>query len=198
MAKYGFIGTGNMAQAMIKGLLARQVAPADIAVSSPHTAATLAQEWGVQALSAQQLIQASDVVVLAFLPNQLAAVVNTLDFGDKLVVSVLAGITVDQLVAATGTTQVVRTLPNINVAINQGITAYTKASLTAANDTAFQAFSDQLGQAVAVPEAEFAAFSAVAGSGPAYVFNFIDALAKAGVEKAFAAAQAAGFELIDH
>jgi len=43
MAKYGFIGTGNMAQAMIKGLLARQVAPADIAVSSPHTAAKLAK-----------------------------------------------------------------------------------------------------------------------------------------------------------
>lgn len=187
MAKYGFIGTGNMAQAMIKGLLARQVAPADIAVSSPHTAAKLAQEWGVKALPAQQLIQASDVVVLAFLPNQLAAVVNTLDFGDKLVVSVLAGITVDQLVAATGTTQVVRTLPNINVAINQGITAYAKASLTAANDTAFQAFSDQLGQVVAVPEAEFAAFSAVAGSGPAYVFKFIDALAKAGVENGLSA-----------
>jgi len=83
MAKYGFIGTGNMAQAMIKGLLARQVAPADIAVSSPHTAAKLAQEWGVQSLPAQQLIQASDVVVLAFLPNQLAAVVNTLDLGAK-------------------------------------------------------------------------------------------------------------------
>lgn len=187
MAKYGFIGTGNMAQAMIKGLLARGVAPADIAVASPHTAVKLAQEWGVKALSAQQLIHVCDVIVLAFLPNQLAAVSETLVFGDKLVVSVLAGVTVDQLAAATGTNQVVRTLPNVNVAINQGVTAYATTALTTEHATIFKDCLVQLGTALAVPEDQFAAFSAVAGSGPAYVFKFIDALAKAGVANGLAA-----------
>ncbi|MFT9389518.1 MULTISPECIES: pyrroline-5-carboxylate reductase [Leuconostoc] len=186
MAKYGFIGTGNMAQAMIKGLLAQGVVPSDIAVASPTTAAKLAQAWGVQALSAQQVIQASDLTVLAFLPNQLADVTANLVFEDQLVVSVLAGVSVDQLVTATGSHQVVRTLPNVNVAINQGVTAFATTTLTVANQAIFHDFSTQLGTAIAVPEAQFAAFSAIAGSGPAYVFKFIDALAKAGVANGLA------------
>jgi len=181
MIKYGFIGTGNMAQAMIKGLLGKGVSANNIAVSSPRSAAKLTEKWGVISLSAQKLIDESSLIVLAFLPNQLENVTAKLDFQDKLVVSVLAGITLEQLISATHTTQIVRTLPNVNVAINQGVTAFSKTELTTTNSTTFKIFSDYLGSSVALAESQFAIFSAVAGSGPAYVFKYIDALAQAGI-----------------
>ena len=181
MIKYGFIGTGNMAQAMIKGLLGKGVSANNIAVSSPRSAAKLTEKWGVISLSAQKLIDESSLIVLAFLPNQLENVTAKLDFQDKLVVSVLAGITLEQLISATHTTQIVRTLPNVNVAINQGVTAFSKTELTTTNSTTFKIFSDYLGSSVVLAESQFAIFSAVAGSGPAYVFKYIDALAQAGI-----------------
>ncbi|MEX0381358.1 pyrroline-5-carboxylate reductase [Leuconostoc sp. MS02] len=181
MIKYGFIGTGNMAQAIIKGLRHKGVLAKEIAVYSPRSAAKLTEKWGVISLPAQTLIDESDLVVLAFLPNQLENVTTNLNFQDKLVVSVLAGITVEQLIAATHTTQIVRTLPNVNVAINQGVTAFSKTDLTTPNSNAFKAFSDYLGSSVNLAESQFAVFSAIAGSGPAYVFKYIDALAQAGV-----------------
>jgi len=181
MIKYGFIGTGNMAQAMIKGLLAKGVSAKSIAVYSPRSAAKLTEKWGVISLSAQRLIDDSDLIVLAFLPNQLENVTANLDFQNKLVVSVLAGITLEQLIAATHTTQIVRTLPNVNVAINQGVTAFSNTALTATNNTIFKVFSDYLGSNFNLAETQFAIFSAVAGSGPAYVFKYIDALAQAGI-----------------
>lgn len=136
---------------------------------------------GVISLSAQKLIDESSLIVLAFLPNQLENVTAKLDFQDKLVVSVLAGITLEQLISATHTTQIVRTLPNVNVAINQGVTAFSKTELTTTNNTTFKTFSDYLGSSVDLAESQFAIFSAVAGSGPAYVFKYIDALAQAGI-----------------
>ncbi|CAM3101991.1 pyrroline-5-carboxylate reductase [Leuconostoc rapi] len=181
MIKYGFIGTGNMAQAIITGLLNKHVPANNIGVTSPRSAAKLAEKLGVVALSTQALIDESDMIILAFLPNQLENVTAQLDFKDKLVVSVLAGVTVAQLTATTGTTQVVRTLPNVNVAINLGVTAFSQTQLTSENSQAFQTFSTYLGEGVALDESQFSVFSAIAGSGPAYVFKFIDALAKAGV-----------------
>lgn len=181
MIKYGFIGTGNMAQAIIKGLRHKGVLAKEIAVYSPRSAAKLTEKWGVISLPAQTLIDESDLVVLAFLPNQLENVTTKLNFQDKLVVSVLAGITVEQLIAATHTTQIVRTLPNVNVAINQGVTAFSQTDLTTPNSNAFKVFSDYLGSSVNLAESQFAVFSAIAGSGPAYVFKYIDALAQAGV-----------------
>jgi len=182
MIKYGFIGTGNMAQAIITGLLNKNVPASDIGVTSPRSADKLAERFGIVALPAQNLIDDSDIIILAFLPNQLENVTAQLDFKNKLVVSVLAGVTVAQLTSATHTTQVVRTLPNVNVAINLGVTAFSQTQLTAENNHVFQTFSSYLGEHVAVDESQFAVFSAIAGSGPAYVFKFIDALAQAGVE----------------
>lgn len=181
MIKYGFIGTGNMAQAIITGLLNQHVPASHIGITSPHSAARLAEKLGVVALSPQALIDKSTMIILACLPNQLANVTSQLDFKDKLVVSVLAGVSVAKLVSATRTTQVVRTLPNINVAVNLGVTAFYQTRLTAENNRAFQTFSTYLGESVQLDESQFSVFSAIAGSGPAYVFKFIEALVKSGV-----------------
>ncbi|MFT8841655.1 pyrroline-5-carboxylate reductase [Leuconostoc citreum] len=182
MSTYGFIGTGNMAQAMMKGLLRQGVPAKDIHITSPRSAEKLAAELGVVAMSPESLVAASDLVVLAFLPNQLEKIVQPLNLQDKLVVSVLAGVTLETLSAATKSTQIVRTLPNVNVAINQGVIAYASTVLSATHEKVFQQFVDSLGHHFDVSESQFATFSAVAGSGPAYVFKFIAALAQAGTQ----------------
>ena len=69
MSTYGFIGTGNMAQAMMKGLLRQGVPAKDIHITSPRSAEKLAAALGVVAMSPESLVAASDLVVLAFLPN---------------------------------------------------------------------------------------------------------------------------------
>ncbi|KAI3473665.1 hypothetical protein Pfo_031506 [Paulownia fortunei] len=150
---YGFIGAGNMATAMMKGLLHANVDPADIYVSSPHRAKTLAEELHINAADSQTVIDHSDIVVLAFLPNQLTEIGAMLNFTNKIVVSVLAQITIADL--------------------NQAIQMRSMFALCQT--------STQLSASVTLAEEQFAIFSAIAGSGPAYVFKFIDALTKAGV-----------------
>lgn len=181
MTKYGFIGTGNMAKAMIQGLLKSGVQATDILVSSPRSASKLADTWGVLALSPQALIDESNVVVLAFLPNQLTRITNELHFDQQLIISVLAGISLSELQEATHSTEIVRTLPNVNVAINQGLIAFASGQLMAPNAQLFGQFTEKLGESTDLSEDQFAIFSAIAGSGPAFVFKYIKALSQAGI-----------------
>lgn len=182
MTKYGFLGTGNMAKAMINGLLQQNILPKDILVSSPNSAARLSDELGVIALPAQELINQSDMVILAFLPNQLKNITSQLNFKNRVVTSVLAGVTLHELSQAINTTQIVRALPNVNVSLNQGVTALTKTELISSNQLVVDRFWSLLGKQYYIAEDQFAVFSAVAGSAPAYVFKFIDALAKSGAD----------------
>lgn len=181
MTKYGFIGTGNMAKAMIQGLLKSGVQATDILVSSPRSASKLADTWGVLASSPQALIDESNVVVLAFLPNQLTRITNELHFDQQLIISVLAGISLSELQEATQSTEIVRTLPNVNVAINQGLIAFASGQLMAPNAQLFGQFTEKLGESTDLSEDQFAIFSAIAGSGPAFVFKYIKALSQAGI-----------------
>lgn len=189
---YGFIGAGNMATAMMKGLLHANVDPADIYVSSPHRAKSLAEELHINAADSQTVIDHSDIVVLAFLPNQLTEIGATLNFTNKIVVSVLAQITIADLNQAIPNAFNVRALPNINSAIGQGNTALAFAdNIDAAQNKSVIHFWKLLGNSVTLEEEQFAIFSAIAGSGPAYVFKFIDALTKAGVANGLEETQAA-------
>lgn len=181
MTKYGFIGTGNMAKAMIQGLLKSGVQATDILVSSPRSASKLADTWGVLALSPQALIDESNVVVLAFLPNQLTRITNELHFDQQLIISVLAGISLSELQEAMHSTEIVRTLPNVNVAINQGLIAFASGQLMAPNAQLFGQFTEKLGESTDLSEDQFTIFSAIAGSGPAFVFKYIKALSQAGI-----------------
>lgn len=182
--KYGFIGAGNMAQAMIKGLIKNGVATHDIIVSSPSSAAKLSNDLDIVAADLTTTIQQSDLVVLAFLPKQLATILadHVAHFKDKLTISVLAGVTLTQLHQVLPDAQLVRSLPNVNSTINQGCTAIAFShNVTVDNQQKTTQFYTKLGTVNVLPEEQFLTFSAIAGSGPAYVFNFIDALIAAGM-----------------
>jgi pyrroline-5-carboxylate reductase len=188
-SRLSFLGSGNLASAIIRGLIARQVcAPADIAATSKHGASAqkLAAETGItHEPDLAKLLAPADTVVVAFKPQSLATAdprLAELTRG-KLVISVLAGKKLATLARTfPHARNVVRTMPNTPAAIGAAFTAYCSlAPLADADRTEVTRLLAALGQCVALDESHFDAITAVAGSGPAFLFEFVAGLRDAAV-----------------
>ncbi|MDB6165187.1 MAG: proC [Lacunisphaera sp.] len=189
MAKLVFIGTGNLASAMVRGLLAKKVyAPGDLACTSKHgvTAQKLAADTGITfEPDLDKLLAGADTVVVAFKPQSLAGAdprFAELTAG-KLVLSVLAGKTLDRLARSFPQARnLVRTLPNTPAAIGAGITPWCARSPLAPADRAIvDRLLGALGQLVELEEQHMDAVTALSGSGPAFLFEFVAAMRDGGV-----------------
>lgn len=184
MPKIAFLGSGNMAGAIVDGLLAKQSAtPADLTClgGNDDTAANLRARTGIAvAGSLEELLHGADTLLLAFKPQHLASADPRLAelTAGKLVVSILAGKRIASLVRVFPQARnVVRTMPNTPGQIGAGITAWcANAPLTASDAATVKMLLDALGQSIEVPEADLDAVTGVSGSGPAYVFEFAAAL----------------------
>jgi pyrroline-5-carboxylate reductase len=189
MSKIAFIGAGNMAAAIVDGLVARNTdARSTIAClgGSGKSAAALAARTGIiLASSLEELLQGADLVVVAFKPQHLAAADPRLAelTAEKLVVSVLAG----KRLATLGRTfprarNIVRTMPNTPAAIGAGITPYCSLQpLTAGDRAEVESLLSACGQHLEISEEHMNAATALSGSGPAFVFEFAAALRDAGI-----------------
>lgn len=189
MAEFAFIGAGNMASAMVQGLLAPgRLAPRDLACFSASgvSAAALAARTGITAAdSLEALLAEAAVVIVAFKPQHLATADPRLAAWTegRLVVSVLAAKTLAQLARAFPRARnLVRTMPNTPAAIGAGITGWCAQRPLIPEDRArLDTLLGAIGQAVEIEEAHIDALMAVSGCGPAYVFEFAAALREAGV-----------------
>lgn len=187
--KIGFIGAGEMGRAIIKGLIAADfTASKDIVIHSAHQTSyepfAEAYHLSTGATNAE-VVQESDVVVLAVIPNQAEHVLTEVQaqLQDKPLISIIGGMSIERLEAAAGNRPILRALPNINVAGNVGMTALAaNDALTGETLKHLVAIFEVLGDVSWQSEDQFAIFSAIAGSGPAYVDFFIDALSRAGVK----------------
>ncbi len=188
--KYAFIGSGVMAEAMILALLRQKMAdPRQILASGPRTerGEELQQRYGIIPFTdnTQAAIQA-DVVVLTIKPQRLERVLKGLQGKikpDALVLSIVAGATIDGIVASLDHASVVRAMPNTPAQIGEGITVWTSAPGVTADQTelARQVLA-ALGEEVFVEEEAYLDMAtAVSGTGPAYVFLFMEAMIDAGV-----------------
>jgi pyrroline-5-carboxylate reductase len=187
MPKIAFLGAGNMAAAMVDGLLATKSTATDLAcyTASGKSAAALAARTGiVHAKSFEELLAGADTLVVAFKPQHLASADPRLVelTSGKLVVSVLAGKKLATLARTfPHASAVVRTMPNTPGSIGAGMTGWCVASaLTSADRIVVEELLGALGRAVEVPESQMDALTAVSGSGPAYLFEFAAALRDAG------------------
>lgn len=188
----GFIGVGGMAQAIIKGLLeVGHYAPTDIVIHSAHRSnyETVAQTMGVVAAASNtEVAKKSDVLFLAVTPNVASDVLKEirdgLQPGQTTLISIVAGLSLSRLEELAGyDLSILRTLPNLNVAIGSGMTAvHANDNLTGDKKAVAVKLFDDIGSTVVLPESDFATFSALAGSSPAYVYFFIDSLSRAGVK----------------
>ncbi len=201
--KVGFIGSGNMAGAIVRGIVADGTIPADdVVVTSAHghSAQALARETGVDVLATnEELVEqvgAGGVVVVAVKPHMVAGVLTPLrdllaEYG-SLVVSLAAGLPLARLEELLAPGQaVVRVMPNVNAQIGAGMAAVCgNAETTDGQTDAVVGLFETVGSAIVLPERDFPAFSAIAGAAPAFVFTFVDALARGGLRNGLPKAQA--------
>ncbi len=189
MAKIAFLGAGNMAAAMVEGLLAKgRFSPADIIClsGSGRTAAALAQKTGVTlAPSLEGLLAGAETLVVAFKPQHLAtadARLAPLTAG-QLVISVLAGKRLARLAQIFPQARnLVRAMPNTPGQIGAGMTGWCSlAPLSPADHATVEMLLGSLGQHLEIPEVQMDALTALSGCGPAYFFEFAAALRDAGV-----------------
>lgn len=192
-----FIGGGNMASAIIGGLLRQGLQPTQITVVEPfsETAAKLMQDYGITALpSAGSTLALADLVVWAVKPQVFleAAIPVTPHTQGALHLSVAAGIRTDSICRWTHSERVVRCMPNTPALIGQGITGlFACPSVTSQDKSLVEQVIGTTGQHLWVQqESQLDAVTALSGSGPAYVFYFLEAMTQAGVGMGLSAEQA--------
>ena len=198
MTTYGFIGAGNMAGAIVRGAIAAGTDPASIWLTSAHdSAARLAEKTGARhEPDAEALAAACDVVVLAVKPRVIPAVAarifDAVAAARPLIVSIAAGIDLARLESLLPEgARVVRAMPNMAAGVGQSMTALAAGAAAGESDlAAARALMDAVGRTMVIAEEDFPTFVGLAGSSPAFVFTFIDALARAGVLGGIPKAQA--------
>jgi pyrroline-5-carboxylate reductase len=195
--KICFIGGGNMAQALIGGLANKLTAAENIHVVdvNPDALAALSSQFGVQTSSAPgSEVTAADVLVLAVKPQQMREVASSLapQMRGQLVLSIAAGIRAADLSRwLNGHQAIVRTMPNTPALIGKGVTGMTSSScVTPEQRETADAILRAVGQTVWLDdESQLDAVTAISGSGPAYVFYFLEAMQQAAVELGLTAEQ---------
>lgn len=200
--KIGFIGCGNMARAIISGLVnSGLIAPANILVwdRKAETNQQMAQQYGISAAeSAEALAREADILFGAVKPDVILKVLSDLAGvmkKDALVVSIAAGVTLDSLAGVLGhDRKIVRVMPNTPALVNEGMTSVTPNVLVEPQEVDdIVAIFESFGKAAVVNEYLIHAVVGVSGSAPAYVFMFIEAMADAAVLGGMPRAQAYQF-----
>lgn len=185
-----FIGAGQMGAAMIRAIVrARVVEAAQITVSDPHRdkLAALVNDLGVSAMESNvKAVANADVVILAVKPQVIAAVLDELRgklSRDCTVVSIAAGLTTEAVGNALGANvRVVRAMPNTPCLVQAGAVALSLGRhSTLKDEKRVRSLFTSLGEVVTVPENLMDAVTGLSGSGPAFIYLMIEALADAGV-----------------
>ncbi|NCN23383.1 MAG: pyrroline-5-carboxylate reductase, partial [Gallionella sp.] len=187
-----FIGGGNMATALIGGLLGQGFAASQISVVeiNAENRARLQGEFAVRAVeSLAEGVAGSQVILFAVKPQQLREVAQQLAplLGRQLLISIAAGIRAVDLARWSGSQSVVRCMPNTPALIQSGMTGlYALPAVSGAQREQAQAILAAVGETLWLQdEAMLDAVTAISGSGPAYVFYMIEALQQAAVELGF-------------
>ena len=187
----GFLGCGRMAAALAGGIIARGFAPADRVIGAARTAETRAafrEATGAATSDASggpaEFAARCDVLVLAVKPHQIEAALGAIKpSAERLAISVAAGVPLAKLERWGGDgCRAVRVMPNTPSLVGAGAAGFTRGTRATDDDAAFvRAMLETVGVAVEVGEEKLDAVTAVSGSGPAYGFLFLEALADAGV-----------------
>jgi pyrroline-5-carboxylate reductase len=194
MTTIAFIGGGNMAGAIVGGLIKSGRSPESIVVVDPGAAQRekLQADFGVRTLPvADAALAAATTVVWAVKPQLFKEAAGPCApfVANALQLSVMAGIRSDAIVQATGAERVVRTMPNTPALVGQGMTGlFARAAVSAADRAGVEAVLAPTGALLWVArEDDLDAVTALSGSGPAYVFYFVEAMVEAAVQMGLSA-----------
>ena len=192
--RVAFVGPGVMAEAMIAGLIREGLIASDAVVASGPSesrGAELEKRHGIRySTDNVTAVEGADVVVLAVKPQQLDHVLVQLSGAiepSALVLSIVAGATIDKIAAGLNHAKVVRSMPNTPAQIGEGITVWTAAPAVSDDQKEHtRKILGAFGDEVFVDEERFLDMAtALSGTGPAYVFLFMEAMVDAGVHLGF-------------
>lgn len=189
--RVGFLGAGNMGEAMIKGLLQAGLVPAGAIAASdarPERLDQIARQYGVRGVGDNvTLVGESDVIILAVKPQIIGSVLKEISPAvddRKLIISLAAGVATGTLRAhLPRVRRLIRVMPNTPALVLEGVTAIAKADGLDPGDleTARELFG-AVGRVVVLEEDALDAVTGLSGSGPAYVAIVIESLADGGVK----------------
>lgn len=200
--KLGFIGAGEMGGAIINGLLQKGWPKEEVmaSVHTPESAARLRAEFGIEVgTNNQQVIREAGWLFLAVKPAQMPEVLQQLAVSGvpaKPIISMALGWSVEKIQQVLPLWPVIRIMPNTSLSLCEGVTLFHFAAETPKRTRReVMGLFDGLGKTFEVSLPLFDAATAVSGSGPAFVYYFIDALAQAGVAQGLPAQQASELAL---
>ena len=177
----GFIGAGNMAKAIAKGIIKGGLLGADQILMTDLTKGNFE---GIEITDDNsEVFQRCEYIVFAIKPQVFDAISSTFsNIQAQAVISIMAGISVQKIKSATGIDNVVRVMPNFPCMIGKGMAAIAINECSQTINDFVLAVFNSVGKAIFLPETLFDAVTSISGSGPAYVYYFIQAMANAGVE----------------
>ena len=190
--KIGFIGSGNMGEALVSGLvLSKASKPENIICSDIDETllADLNEKYGIRTTTSNiDVVETADIIVYATKPQILGMVLKetapALD-KSKLVISIAAGVPLAAIAAGLQKElRLIRVMPNICAFVKESATAIAAGEFVQEGDVEFaRAIFDSVGETVFIQENVLMdAFTGLSGSGPAYIFTIVDAMADAGVK----------------
>jgi pyrroline-5-carboxylate reductase len=187
----GFVGSGNMGEALINGLLhghlcrPEQILCSDVRLEKLKI---IREKYGVKGTSHNiEVVKQSDIIILAVKPQIMKPVINEIAkyLGlSKLVVSIAAGVPLEAIEScAKKELKLIRVMSNICVSVREGISAIAAGKHALKEDLMLaKTIFDSVGKSIYIEEYLLDAVTGLSGSGPAYIFLIIDALADAGVK----------------
>ena len=192
MKKVGFIGFGNMAQAIITGLIeSGNFSNDDICVydTDGDKVKIASEKFNITVFeNNEQLVDNAECITLAVKPNALQALLTSISDQlrkvNPLVISIAAGQSIDKLKNFMGyDAKIIRVMPNINAIAGKAVSGYAFSEKVGEADILLaEKILSSFGKCVEVSEEKFSAYSAIAGCSPAYSYIFADAIARVGVK----------------
>ncbi len=191
LGKIGFIGGGNMAEAFVKGLLKGGLPAGAMLVSEPNDGRRefLHERYGVRSgIDNREVVGAVDILILAVKPQIVTEVMSDIAGafrGDQLLISILAGVATRTLEAFfDGQPRIIRAMPNTPALVGQGAAAICAGRFASRDDLGLaRRLFETVGTVQQVEEGQMDAVTGLSGSGPAYVYTVIEALAAGGVQE---------------
>ena len=186
--KIGFIGCGKMASAIIKGVLSACCKP-DVEIKGSEINCEIAElaqtKLGIEVLTDNRLLTMdSDVIFIATKPNYVAQVLEEIKdeiTPEKLVVSIAAGVSTKKIENILGQRRVVRVMPNTPALVQEGMSGVCKGTYATEEDALFvMKLLSNIGKVIEVEETQIDIVTAISCSGPAFFYQVIEDMARAG------------------
>ncbi len=182
----GFIGVGNMGGSVLCGAIASKACSRETTYACSLAFSDKVKSLNINVTNLENLVKKSDYIILCVKPDGFEKLLNDIKSVDgyesKVYISIAAGITIDYIKGILGNVKTIRTMPNLPLSVGGGMTVIAPDSLVTEEelDVAEKIFAGS-GKTLRVAEDKISAYTALSGSGPAYAFMFIEALADAAV-----------------